>query len=203
MSSQWIQDHNFSSSDRADLCFFGWAPERCDLQLGAHTRKIKDLSAHWCDTAGARELNCERRRRQKHRTTCASSGPLLLRWEGRCNCPKWLRFLFLYMVFFCFVLCFGTKCVEVKLNTWNAFTIQFPHTHSMKMSFSSSFFFLVLFWGMWDLSSPTRDETHALCNGSVKSEPLGHQGSPGHPFFAGGIIRERVCSPPETHVFCN
>ena len=73
--------------------------------------------------------------------TCATSGPLLLRREGRWNCPEWLRLLFLYMVFFCFVLCFGTKCVEVKLNTWNAFTIQFPHTHSTKMSFSFFFFF--------------------------------------------------------------
>ena len=32
--------------------------------------------------------------------------------------------------------------------------------------------------GMWDLSSPTRDQTLASCIGLVESQPLDHQGSP-------------------------
>ena len=39
------------------------------------------------------------------------------------------------------------------------------------------FSFLVIPCGIWDLSSLTRDETHAPCIGSMESEPLGHQGS--------------------------
>ena len=31
--------------------------------------------------------------------------------------------------------------------------------------------------GMWDLSFPTRDRTHAPCSGSAESSPLDHQGS--------------------------
>ena len=33
---------------------------------------------------------------------------------------------------------------------------------------------------MWDLSSPTRDQTPAPCSGKVESYPLDHQGSPKH-----------------------
>ena len=32
--------------------------------------------------------------------------------------------------------------------------------------------------GMWDLSSPIMDQTHAPCNESAESESLDHQGSP-------------------------
>ena len=31
---------------------------------------------------------------------------------------------------------------------------------------------------MWDLSSPTRDQTRAPCSGSMESSPLDRQGSP-------------------------
>ena len=105
--------------------------------------------------------------------------------------------VFLFCVVFWYQMCGGE--VEYMKCIYNTIS---PHTFHEDVIFFL-FFFLVLLWGMWDLSSPTGDETHALCNGSVKFEPLGHQGSPGHPFFARGIIRERVCSPPETHVFCN
>ena len=39
-------------------------------------------------------------------------------------------------------------------------------------------FFLATPHGMWDLSSPTRGQTHAPCTGSMESQPLDHQGSP-------------------------
>ena len=44
------------------------------------------------------------------------------------------------------------------------------------------YFYLLLFWGrtygMQDVSSPTRDRTHAPCTGITESQPLDHQGSP-------------------------
>ena len=48
---------------------------------------------------------------------------------------------------------------------------------------SSTFFFFFLIFlatpgGMRDLSSLTRDGTHAPCSGSVESQPLDSQGSP-------------------------
>ena len=36
-------------------------------------------------------------------------------------------------------------------------------------SFCFSFYFLSALRGMWDLSSPTRDRTHAPCSGSLVS----------------------------------
>ena len=38
--------------------------------------------------------------------------------------------------------------------------------------------FLAMLRNMWDLSSLTRDRTHALCRGSVDSWALNHQGIP-------------------------
>ena len=40
------------------------------------------------------------------------------------------------------------------------------------------FYFLAMPCSTWDLVSPTRDWTWALCNGSVESQPLDHQGIP-------------------------
>ena len=37
---------------------------------------------------------------------------------------------------------------------------------------------MVILWGMWDPSTPTRDWTHAPCSANVKSEPLDLQGNP-------------------------
>ena len=37
---------------------------------------------------------------------------------------------------------------------------------------------------MWDLSSPTRDQTYAPCSGSTESQPLDLQGSAGKVFLA-------------------
>ena len=41
-------------------------------------------------------------------------------------------------------------------------------------------FYVLVFWprGMWDLSSPTNDQTTGPCVGSMESYPLNHQGSP-------------------------
>ena len=39
-------------------------------------------------------------------------------------------------------------------------------------------FFLAMPCGMWDLSSPTRDQTCVLCRGSMESLQLDHLGSP-------------------------
>ena len=197
MSSQWIQDHNFSSSDRADLCLFGWAPERCDLQLES---KPEEDQRSLCTLV----WHCGEPESSPVRDAGGRSAWVTLHSQALCSFNGRTGGIVLsgfpLCGVFCFVLCFGAECVEVKLNTWSAFTIQSPHIHSMRTSFS---FFLVFLWGIWDLSSPTRDGTNALCNGSVEFERLGHQESPDHPFFAGGIIRERVCSSPETHVFCN
>ena len=37
--------------------------------------------------------------------------------------------------------------------------------------------------GMWDLNSPTRDQTRVPHSGSTESYPLDHQGSPRHSRF--------------------
>ena len=37
---------------------------------------------------------------------------------------------------------------------------------------------------MWDLCSPTRDQTYAPCSGSTESQPLDLQGSAGKVFLA-------------------
>ena len=41
-------------------------------------------------------------------------------------------------------------------------------------------FYVLVFWsrGMWDLSSPTRDQTHTPCFGRWSFSPLNHQASP-------------------------
>ena len=165
-------------------------------------RKIKDLSAPWCDTPGSQRAQLwetqETEAPESHvhsQALCSSNG----RTGGIAQSGQGFFFSMR-----CFFVLF---CVLVP-NVW-----RWSWIHEMHLQYNFPthipwgrhflFLFLVLLWGIWDLSSPTRDGTHALCNGSVEFEPLGYQGSPGHPFFAGGIIRERVCSPPETHVFCN
>ena len=40
------------------------------------------------------------------------------------------------------------------------------------------FCILAFLHGMWDFSSPVRNQTHAACNGSMKSQAEGCQGSP-------------------------
>ena len=37
--------------------------------------------------------------------------------------------------------------------------------------------------GLWDPSSPTRDQIQAPCSGSTESQPLDHQGIPEEFFF--------------------
>ena len=49
----------------------------------------------------------------------------------------------------------------------------------------SFLFFLATPQDTWDLSSSTRDLTHAPCIGSTESLPLGHQGSPSSVSFIG------------------
>ena len=53
----------------------------------------------------------------------------------------------------------------------------YAFTHSKNKN-NSFVFFLAMLHGMQDLSSPTRDQTHAPCIGSTESQPLDHQGSP-------------------------
>ena len=51
-----------------------------------------------------------------------------------------------------------------------------PHIYLVFFFFN---IYLFLFFGhMWDLSSLTRDQTHAPCSGSTESKQLDHQGSP-------------------------
>ena len=49
---------------------------------------------------------------------------------------------------------------------------------------------------MQDLSSPTRDQTHAPCNGSTESQSLDHQGSPQHGLFQ--ILGSQPFLPPNS-----
>ena len=42
-----------------------------------------------------------------------------------------------------------------------------------------------MLWSMWDPSSPTRDRTHVLSNGSTESQLPDHQGSPSKLNFFG------------------
>ena len=48
----------------------------------------------------------------------------------------------------------------------------------MTTVFKTLFFSFLIFGHMWDLSSPTRDQTHAPCSGTMESKPLDSQGSP-------------------------
>ena len=43
-------------------------------------------------------------------------------------------------------------------------------------------YFLAALQGLRDLSSPTRDRTHAPCSGSAESKPMDGQGIPHNPF---------------------
>ena len=61
---------------------------------------------------------------------------------------------------------------------------------------------------MWDLSFPTRNQTHAPCLGSMEPQPLGHQGGPPSEFWGhwpvvfwqpGSLLRRPVSSFP---IFC-
>ena len=54
-------------------------------------------------------------------------------------------------------------------------------TLNLYFKFLSISFYLLLVMpvGMWDLNSPTRDQTGALCFGSTESKPLNHLGSHG------------------------
>ena len=60
---------------------------------------------------------------------------------------------------------------------------------------------LGLSFGMWDLSSLTRDRTQAACTGSVDSQPLDHQGSPKD--FAFICKCRKALSPLIFTVSCN
>ena len=51
------------------------------------------------------------------------------------------------------------------------------------MSGARLFFFSAALHGVWDLSSPTRDQTRIPCIGSAESQPLDHQGSPDARFY--------------------
>ena len=69
-------------------------------------------------------------------------------------------------------------------------------------------FFFDALCGMWDLSFPTRNQTHAPCLGSMEPQPLGHQGGPPSEFWGhwpvvfwqpGSLLRRPVSSFP---IFC-
>ena len=50
------------------------------------------------------------------------------------------------------------------------------------------FYLLAVLWGMWDISSLTRDQNCAPCIGSVESSPLDCQRRPGPPNFSGPYL---------------
>ena len=62
-------------------------------------------------------------------------------------------------------------------------------TQSGRRLASVLFCFLTLLRGMQDLSSLTRDQTHAPCSGSVESQPLDHQGNPKASVWQGGSVQ--------------
>ena len=67
-----------------------------------------------------------------------------------------------------------------ELTSWTAASSSRRHPLFLDL-FSPSlslFFFFVVLHGMWDLSSPTRDQTHTPCTGRAESYPLDCQGSP-------------------------
>ena len=51
------------------------------------------------------------------------------------------------------------------------------------LCFIRLFLLLAILCSMWNLSSPTRDQTHVLCTGSMASSPLDHGGSPCLTYF--------------------
>ena len=65
-------------------------------------------------------------------------------------------------------------------------TPQLHHTRMSvtRMNFGKVLFFFCHLCAMWDLSSPTRDQTYAPCSGSTESQPLDLQGSAGKVFLA-------------------
>ena len=54
------------------------------------------------------------------------------------------------------------------------------HLFSHSGFFSKFIYFSPLSQGMQDLSSTTRDGTHAPCSGNTESQPLDQQGHPSH-----------------------
>ena len=63
-----------------------------------------------------------------------------------------------------------TWVIAVKAQSW-------PLDHQ-GMPQNGFFFFQATLWGIWDLSSLTKDQTCAPCIGNVESYPLDHFGSP-------------------------
>ena len=68
-----------------------------------------------------------------------------------------------------------------KCSLWSSWILKISISHSAtwygEMWDGAGFFFF--FWHvMWDLNSPTREQTHTTCGGSTESQPLDHQGNP-------------------------
>ena len=68
---------------------------------------------------------------------------------------------------------------------FSIFTTLYNHHHYLIPEYfpyppkeTSFFVFLAKPRGLWDLSSPTRDQTYTPCSGTIQSNPLDHQGSP-------------------------
>ena len=65
----------------------------------------------------------------------------------------------------------------------NKLNLIFLLTAATSNGFESFFFFPAMWCGMWGLSSPNRDWTHAPCSGSPESYPLDHKASPSESFL--------------------
>lgn len=71
------------------------------------------------------------------------------------------------------------KLGSISLLSWQTPFVGLLNTICLIISFN--FYFLATLHSMWDLTSPTRDQTHTWCIGNVECSPLGHLGS--LPFF--------------------
>ena len=69
----------------------------------------------------------------------------------------------------------------------------------MNTEFCFFFFFFAAVCSMRDLSSLTRDRTHAPCTGSTESQPQAHQGSPNTESSRGVGIHRHLLPSPLSH----
>ena len=65
----------------------------------------------------------------------------------------------------------------IRIQSYSSITLK-EHLGAISLSLFYFLYFLAFPLGMWDLSSSTRDKTHAPCSRSVASWPLDRQGNP-------------------------
>ena len=87
------------------------------------------------------------------------------------------------------------QTVQMLLEIGLHFLVNTFFSSAFTFSFFVCFCFLAIPLGVWDLSSPTRDQTCASCTGSVESQPLHHQERPSPAFKLLLYLRKNSMSP--------